>query len=121
MIGRVAWSGIDDSASRAPVHMVGRRPARRACAGGESETSVREFISPAALAIRRPNACWPLARRSPWDIDGEALEAAGRTLAVKGKVTTEQVELTVEASVDPATQSVVENHGKIDIRSTMPA
>ena len=53
--------------------------------------------------------------RSPWDIDGKALEAAGRTLAVKGKGTTEQVELTVGASVDPATQSVVENHGKIDI------
>ena len=52
---------------------------------------------------------------SLWDIDGTALETASRALSDRGTVTTEQVELTDEASVDRATRSVVEKHGKIDI------
>src|SRR3954465_10485604 len=52
---------------------------------------------------------------SLWDIDSNALEPASRALSERGKVTTEQVELTDEASVDRATRSVVEKHGKIDI------
>jgi 2-dehydro-3-deoxy-L-rhamnonate dehydrogenase (NAD+) len=52
---------------------------------------------------------------SLWDIDGKALETASGTLSDRGKVTTEQVELTDEASVDRAARSVVEKHGKIDI------
>jgi len=52
---------------------------------------------------------------SLWDIDGNALETASGTLSDRGKVTTEQVELTDEASVDRAARSVVEKHGKIDI------
>jgi len=52
---------------------------------------------------------------SLWDIDGAALETASRGLSDRGKVTTEQVELTDETSVDRATRSVVEKHGKIDI------
>jgi NAD(P)-dependent dehydrogenase (short-subunit alcohol dehydrogenase family) len=52
---------------------------------------------------------------SLWDIDGKALEPASGTLSDRGKVTTEQVELTDEASVDRAARSVVEKHGKIDI------
>jgi len=52
---------------------------------------------------------------SLWDIDRAALEPASRALSDRGKVTTEQVELTDEASVGRATRSVVEKHGKIDI------
>src|SRR3982751_5956692 len=52
---------------------------------------------------------------SLWDIDSKALETARRALSERGKATTEQVELTDEASVDRATGSVVEKHGKIDI------
>jgi len=52
---------------------------------------------------------------SLWDIDGAALETARAKLLERGKVTTEQVELTDESSVDRATRSVVEKHGKIDI------
>jgi 2-dehydro-3-deoxy-L-rhamnonate dehydrogenase (NAD+) len=52
---------------------------------------------------------------SMWDIDRRALETASRALSDRGTVTTEQVELTDEASVDRATRSVVEKHGKIDI------
>jgi 2-dehydro-3-deoxy-L-rhamnonate dehydrogenase (NAD+) len=52
---------------------------------------------------------------SLWDIDSNALETASAALSDRGKVTTEQVELTDESSVDRATRSVVEKHGKIDI------
>jgi 2-dehydro-3-deoxy-L-rhamnonate dehydrogenase (NAD+) len=52
---------------------------------------------------------------SLWDIDSKALETASRALSERGKVTTEQVELTDEASVDRATRSAVEKHGRIDI------
>ena len=55
-------------------------------------------------------------RRCPaGDIDSKALETASWALSERGKATTEQVELTDEASVDRATRSVVEKHGKIDI------
>src|SRR4051812_13749724 len=52
---------------------------------------------------------------SLWDIDSNALETASAALSDRGKVTIEQVELTDESSVDRATRSVVEKHGKIDI------
>src|SRR3954452_20417795 len=52
---------------------------------------------------------------SLWDIDSKALETASRALSDGEKVTTEQVELTDETSVDRATRSAVEKHGKIDI------
>src|SRR3954471_18214251 len=52
---------------------------------------------------------------SLWDIDSTALETASRALSERGKVTTEQAELTDEASVDGATRSVVAKHGRIDI------
>jgi 2-dehydro-3-deoxy-L-rhamnonate dehydrogenase (NAD+) len=52
---------------------------------------------------------------SLWDIDSNALETASAALSDRGKVTTEQVELTDESSVDRATRSVVEKHGKVDI------
>jgi NAD(P)-dependent dehydrogenase (short-subunit alcohol dehydrogenase family) len=52
---------------------------------------------------------------SLWDIDSNALETASAALSDRGNVTTEQVELTDEGSVDRAARSVVEKHGKIDI------
>ena len=52
---------------------------------------------------------------SLWDIDSNALETASASLSDRGNVTTEQVELTDETSVDRAARSVVEKHGKIDI------
>jgi NAD(P)-dependent dehydrogenase (short-subunit alcohol dehydrogenase family) len=52
---------------------------------------------------------------SLWDIDSNALETASASLSDRGNVTTEQVELTDESSVDRAARSVVEKHGKIDI------
>jgi 3-oxoacyl-[acyl-carrier protein] reductase len=52
---------------------------------------------------------------SLWDIDSNALETASAALSDRGNVTTEQVELTDESSVDRAARSVVEKHGKIDI------
>ncbi len=52
---------------------------------------------------------------SLWDIDSNALKTASAALSDRGKVTAEEVELTDEASVDRATCSVVEQHGKIDI------
>ena len=52
---------------------------------------------------------------SLWDIDSNALETASAAHSDRGKVTTEQVELTDESSVDRATRSVTEKHGKVDI------
>ncbi|MFG1346448.1 SDR family NAD(P)-dependent oxidoreductase [Xanthobacter autotrophicus DSM 431] len=52
---------------------------------------------------------------SLWDIDAARLAEAAAILGKLGKVTTETVELTDEASVEAAAQSVVEKHGKIDI------
>src|SRR3954454_5742225 len=52
---------------------------------------------------------------SLWDIDSNALETASAALSDRGRVTTEQVELTDESSVDRAARSVVAKHGKIDI------
>lgn len=52
---------------------------------------------------------------SLWDIDAGRLSEATAILGKAGKVSTETVELTDEGSVEAATKSVVERHGKIDI------
>jgi 2-dehydro-3-deoxy-L-rhamnonate dehydrogenase (NAD+) len=55
------------------------------------------------------------AEASLWDVDSQALAAASAKLSQRGKVSTVEAELTDEASVDRATRSVIDKHGKIDI------
>ena len=50
-----------------------------------------------------------------WDIDAARLEEAQASLSALGTVDINTVELTDEGSVDAATGSVLERHGKIDI------
>ena len=50
-----------------------------------------------------------------WDVDAAKLDEARRTLADKGEVRTETVELTDEASVVAATNATMAAMGKIDI------
>jgi 3-oxoacyl-[acyl-carrier protein] reductase len=50
-----------------------------------------------------------------WDMDAVKLAESAKDLAVVGPVSTDVVELTDEASVAGATQSLVARHGRIDI------
>ncbi|MCA3625118.1 MAG: SDR family oxidoreductase [Methylobacterium sp.] len=50
-----------------------------------------------------------------WDIDEAALAEAATALGTLGPVTTDQVELTEEASVAMATAQVMARHGRIDV------
>jgi 3-oxoacyl-[acyl-carrier protein] reductase len=50
-----------------------------------------------------------------WDVDAKRLAAARDALAPRGKVTAAIVEITDEKSVEAATRSAQELHGKIDI------
>jgi 2-dehydro-3-deoxy-L-rhamnonate dehydrogenase (NAD+) len=50
-----------------------------------------------------------------WDIDAAALEAAKASLAAKGPVSGDVVELSDEASIAAAVKAVLARHGKIDI------
>ncbi|CAG4909241.1 SDR family NAD(P)-dependent oxidoreductase [Paraburkholderia saeva] len=50
-----------------------------------------------------------------WDVDGERLARSQRELDEHGKVTSEVVELTSEASVAQATARTVEQHGGIHV------
>ncbi|OYZ98102.1 MAG: 3-oxoacyl-ACP reductase, partial [Rhizobiales bacterium 17-65-6] len=50
-----------------------------------------------------------------WDIDATRLAEAAAELGKAGKVSTQTVELTDEASVIAATDAVLAAHGKIDI------
>jgi 2-dehydro-3-deoxy-L-rhamnonate dehydrogenase (NAD+) len=50
-----------------------------------------------------------------WDMDRQALDEGAGTLAKKGTVSTDIVQLTDETSVAAATAAVLERHGKIDI------
>jgi 3-oxoacyl-[acyl-carrier protein] reductase len=50
-----------------------------------------------------------------WDVDGERLARSQRELGEHGKVTSEVVELTSEASVAQATSRTIEQHGGIHV------
>jgi 3-oxoacyl-[acyl-carrier protein] reductase len=50
-----------------------------------------------------------------WDINGERLSQARESLAARGRVVTEVVELTEEKSVDAATRSTLGKLGRLDI------
>jgi 2-dehydro-3-deoxy-L-rhamnonate dehydrogenase (NAD+) len=50
-----------------------------------------------------------------WDIDAVALDAAKASLATKGPVSGDVVELTDEASIAAAVKAALARHGKIDI------
>jgi 3-oxoacyl-[acyl-carrier protein] reductase len=50
-----------------------------------------------------------------WDIDSARLELARAELSAKGSVSSVQVELTNEASVEAALQATLQRHGQVDI------
>jgi 2-dehydro-3-deoxy-L-rhamnonate dehydrogenase (NAD+) len=50
-----------------------------------------------------------------WDMDQAALADAAGSLAGKGVVSTDRVELTDESSIQAATAAVIARHGRIDI------
>jgi 3-oxoacyl-[acyl-carrier protein] reductase len=52
---------------------------------------------------------------SIWDVDEARLDQASRDLSALGTVSTSVVELTDERSVQTATESTIQSHGRIDI------
>ena len=50
-----------------------------------------------------------------WDVNARQLAEAERTLSAAGKVTTEELDITDQAAVDAAAQSIVAKQGRLDI------